>query len=62
MADHLSEEHATVPLDGALDPRPGEKLHFVPSHCCTTVNLYDSIFVTRKGIVEAVWPVAARRA
>ncbi len=58
----LSEEHANARLSGGLDPRPGDKLHFIPSHCCTTVNLYDNLFVTRGGIVEAIWPIAARRA
>ncbi len=59
---HLSEEHAIAHLQGDIDPRPGDKLHFIPSHCCTTVNLYDNIFVARDGRVEAIWPIAARRA
>lgn len=58
---HLSEEHATAQLHKG-DLRLGDKLHFVPSHCCTTVNLYDYMYVARKGIIEAVWPIAARRA
>ena len=58
----LSEEHSVANLSGDIDPRPGEKMHFVPSHCCTTVNLYDSMFVARNGMVEAIWPIAARRA
>lgn len=57
----LSEEHATAQLlEGDL--RPGDKVHFVPSHCCTTVNLYDYMYVTRNGIIEAIWPITARRA
>lgn len=32
----------------------------VPSHGCTTINLHDAFHVIRDGIVEAVWPVAAR--
>ena len=58
----LSEEHAVANLAGGFDPKPGERYHFMPSHCCSTVNLYDSMFVSRNGIVEAVWPIAARRA
>jgi D-threonine aldolase len=58
----LSEEHAVTILSGNVDPRPGDKMHFVPSHCCTTVNLYDSMFVTRNGVVESIWPITARRA
>jgi D-serine deaminase-like pyridoxal phosphate-dependent protein len=58
----LSEEHSVAALSGAVDPRPGDKMHFIPSHCCTTVNLYDSMFVSRNGVVEAIWPILARRA
>jgi 3-hydroxy-D-aspartate aldolase len=58
----LSEEHAVTNIAGGFDPKPGEKYQFVPSHCCSTVNLYDSMFATRNGIVEAIWPIAARRA
>jgi D-serine deaminase-like pyridoxal phosphate-dependent protein len=39
---------------------PGERLELVPSHCDTTVNLYDEFVCVRKGVVEAVWPIAAR--
>jgi len=58
----LAEEHAIANVNSGIDPRPGDKFHLIPSHCCTTVNLYDYIHVTRNGIVEAVWPIAARRA
>ena len=39
---------------------PGEKLELVPSHCDTTVNLHDRYVGVRDGIIEAVWPIAAR--
>jgi D-serine deaminase-like pyridoxal phosphate-dependent protein len=39
---------------------PGERIELVPSHCDTTVNLYDQYVCVRKGVVEAVWPIAAR--
>lgn len=58
----LSEEHATVLLREGLNFRSGQKHRFVPSHCCSTVNLYDVIVGTRQGKVECIWPVAARRA
>jgi D-serine deaminase-like pyridoxal phosphate-dependent protein len=58
----LAEEHAIGNINSGIDPRPGEKLHLIPSHCCGTVNLYDQIYVARNGIVEAIWPIAARRA
>ena len=57
----LSEAHAGGKIVGSgYDPKPGDKLHLIPSHCCTTVNLYDEMVVLRNGLVEAAWPVAAR--
>ncbi len=57
----LSEAHAAGKLlNGDFDPKPGDKLHLVPSHCCTTVNLYDEMVVVRNGMVDAVWPTLAR--
>lgn len=57
----LSEEHVRLRVEGdARQLRPGDKIRFVPGHVCTTVNLHDRYVVVRNGIVEAVWPVAAR--
>ena len=39
---------------------PGVRVELVPSHCDTTVNLYDRYICVRKGVVEASWPIAAR--
>jgi D-serine deaminase-like pyridoxal phosphate-dependent protein len=39
---------------------PGERIELVPSHCDTTVNLYDEYVCVRKGVVEAIWPISAR--
>lgn len=58
----LSEEHATAHLSAGFDPRPGQKYRFTPSHCCSTVNLYDVMVGVRNGKVESLWPIAARRA
>jgi D-serine deaminase-like pyridoxal phosphate-dependent protein len=38
----------------------GDKVSFVPGHCDTTVNLFDRFFVGLDGVVEAIWPIAAR--
>lgn len=58
---NLSEAHAKgVIIDNACDLQLGEKIHLVPSHCCSTVNLYDEMYVVRDGMVEAVWPITAR--
>ena len=39
---------------------PGERIELIPSHCDTTVNLYDEYVCVRRGVVERIWPIAAR--
>jgi len=41
-------------------PALGSRVMLVPGHCDPTLNLYDEIVGVRGGVVEAVWPVAAR--
>ncbi|MGH2508224.1 MAG: DSD1 family PLP-dependent enzyme [Ktedonobacteraceae bacterium] len=38
----------------------GERVELLPSHIDTTVNLHDYYYAHRGGILEAIWPVAAR--
>lgn len=55
------DEHGILLLkDPAREFKIGEKLEFIPSHCDTTVNLYDVFWIVRKGQIEAVWPIEAR--
>jgi 3-hydroxy-D-aspartate aldolase len=57
--DELSEEHGTI-----IDPRDEltylKKIEYIPSHCCTTVNLHDHFYCMRNGYLESVWPISAR--
>ncbi len=54
-----SEEHFQIKeLDGSLSL--GEKLYLIPAHCCSTVNLYDHIYVIRNGKVIDRLSVSAR--
>jgi D-serine deaminase-like pyridoxal phosphate-dependent protein len=55
----LSEEHGHLYLEDA-DPKVGDKVELIPSHCCTTINLHDRYYACRGDRVEAVWPIAAR--
>ena len=58
-----SDEHGVIAVaPDARRPLLGEKLRLVPGHCDPTVNLHDWIVGVRGGVVEAVWPVAARGA
>lgn len=58
-----SDEHGTMRL-GPQSQRlkVGDKIRLVPGHCDPTVNLYDWYVCVRGGLVEAVWPIAARGA
>jgi D-serine deaminase-like pyridoxal phosphate-dependent protein len=34
-------------------------LHLIPSHACTTCNLYREIVVHESGCVVDIWPIEA---
>ena len=57
----LSEEHGKVEFS-APDTRlrPGDKVEFIPTHGCTTINLFDRYHAVRDGRLEAVWEIAGR--
>ncbi|MFN8524936.1 MAG: DSD1 family PLP-dependent enzyme [Chloroflexota bacterium] len=54
------DEHGRVTFRSGALPTRGDTLELIPSHCDTTINLYDVYYVTRGGYVVAVWPIAAR--
>lgn len=58
----LSEEHGKLAVadPGQVRLRAGDKVQFVPSHCCTTVNLYDVLHVIQDDVLVDLWPIAAR--
>lgn len=56
----LSEEHGILQLGPGVHLCPGEKIEFIPSHGCTTINLHEQFYAIRDGVVEAIWPIAAR--
>jgi D-serine deaminase-like pyridoxal phosphate-dependent protein len=58
--EFAGDEHSLVTGAAAAPLKVGSKVELIPSHCDTTVNLYDRYHVIRSGVVEAVWPVAAR--
>jgi D-serine deaminase-like pyridoxal phosphate-dependent protein len=53
----LSEEHAVVRR--TPDWPIGQVLHLIPSHACTTCNLYREMVVHEDGCVVDVWPIEA---
>ena len=55
------DEHGRIMLQNH-SPKPaiGDVLELVVSHCDPTVNLFDSLYVTRNEIVKDIWPVDLR--
>jgi D-serine deaminase-like pyridoxal phosphate-dependent protein len=55
------DEHGMVSLDNPSRMiELGDRLPMITSHCDPTVNLYDYYYPVRDGVVEEVWPIAAR--
>jgi len=53
----LAEEHVVV--NQTPDWSIGQPLHLIPSHACTTCNLYREIVAHENGVVVDVWPIEA---
>jgi len=58
--EFAGDEHGTLRGIDAMNLRPGDRVELVPSHCDTTVNLYDRIVACRGDEIVDLWPVAAR--
>ena len=55
------DEHGILETDeSAMSLAIGERVHLIPSHIDTTVNLHDYYFCHRGGVLEQIWPIAAR--
>jgi D-serine deaminase-like pyridoxal phosphate-dependent protein len=56
-----NDEHGVVRVAaGAATPELGSRMLLVPSHCDPTFNLHDTLVAMRGGVVEGIWPIAAR--
>lgn len=55
----LSEEHCTVQGACVGDWKLGQVVELIPSHACTTCNLYRWIHLHENGTVLDVWPIEA---
>lgn len=53
----LAEEH--VVINDAPEWSIGQALHLIPSHACTTCNLYREMVIHENGRVVDVWPIEA---
>jgi D-serine deaminase-like pyridoxal phosphate-dependent protein len=52
-----SEEHAGISFPESNGLTVGARLELIPSHGCTTCNLYREYIVHRNGVVVDVWPI-----
>lgn len=57
----LSAEHGSLTLaEPSASPGVGDRLEFIAGYSDNTVFLHDTIYATRNGVVEAVWPLLGR--
>lgn len=54
------DEHGHLRFQGACPLEIGAQVRLIPSHCDTTVNLYDQYIVVEGDDVVDVWDIAAR--
>ena len=55
----FSEEHTTIFVPGK-DFRVGDRLRYIPGHCCTTINTFDKIAAVRDQDVLEIWDITSR--
>jgi len=58
--ERLSEEHATVRVNGRTPLEPGDRVRVVPNHSCVVSNLVDAVRLVEGDRVIDTIPVAAR--
>ena len=58
--DRLSEEHATVRVQGSTPLEPGDRVRVLPNHSCVVSNLVDEIHLVDGDRVVETLLVAAR--
>jgi D-serine deaminase-like pyridoxal phosphate-dependent protein len=57
VVSYTSEEHTTIQLPENQTVKVGDRLEIIPSHGCTTSNLYREFVVHQNGQVVDVWPI-----
>ncbi|HYM22294.1 MAG TPA: hypothetical protein VEU08_03775, partial [Vicinamibacterales bacterium] len=56
----LSEEHATVRVNGSTRLKPGDRVRIVPNHSCVVSNMVDCVQLADAGRLVETIPIAAR--
>lgn len=55
----MSEEHGQVQAHGH-SAKLGDKLRYIPGHCCTTINMHDKLYLVDGDQVVDIWQVTSR--
>ena len=55
----FNEEHTMI-LSGSTGLKIGDRLRYIPGHCCTTINIFDEMAVLDGDDVVDVWKIASR--
>lgn len=55
----FSEEHTTLLVENT-GLKPGDKLQYVPGHCCTTINTFDRMYAIDGEDVVDCWEITSR--
>ena len=55
----LSDEHGRI-VDEKDALKYLQRIEYIPSHCCTTVNLHDYYYCVRGNLWETTWPILGR--
>lgn len=55
----MSEEHGQVAAPGHT-AKIGDKVRYIPGHCCTTINMHDKLYLVDGDQVVDIWPVTSR--
>ena len=56
----MNEEHGVGHRTGAGDVRIGDRLEVIPLHVCSCVNMFDTAYGVRDGVVESELAIAGR--
>jgi D-serine deaminase-like pyridoxal phosphate-dependent protein len=60
-ASRLSAEHGVIELEAPNETlRVGDRVEWIVGYSDTTVHLHDEIYATRKGRIDAAWPIVGR--
>ena len=60
VVSYSSEEHMKIAVPADCGLQVGDHLRIIPSHGCTTSNLYSEFVIHRDGSVLGMWPIEGR--